>query len=89
MATYNNLILVTREVAIDPVAAFSYPVTVSGLRISQNGLGEVHEIWNAGAPSTDFTKSPNGSTLVDTTNSDTYVKAGAVGSGIAGSWVQT
>ena len=85
----NNLILVTRESAIDPIAAFAYPTTgVSGLRISQNGLGEVHEIWHAGAPSSLFTKSPNGSVLHDVTNSDTYIKAGAVGSGIAGSWVQ-
>jgi hypothetical protein len=74
--------------AIDVVIDFVYPATAFVEIISWPG-GTVHDIRYAGAPAGLFANAPNGSHFIDTTNSDTYVKAGAVGSGIDGAWVQT
>jgi len=76
------------QAAIDVVVDLGYPAT-SFVEIIQWAGGTVHDIRYAGAPASLFNNAPNGSHFIDTTNSDTYVKSLAVGSGIDGSWVQT
>ena len=46
-------------------------------------------IWNAGDPTTPCASVPNGWIAVDHTNGYTYVKTGAPGSGIGGTWTKT
>lgn len=84
----NNQLITSTVEPIDYEVAFSYPATAY-VRPNNVGTGAIfHEIRYAGAPSTLFANAPNGSSLVDTTNGDMWIKTLAVGSGINGTWTQ-
>ena len=81
----------------DVQALFSYPATtfceIIAYRTKNGTAGKVkvtrHKLITVGDPTTDHASAPNGSTADDYTNGDTYVKTGAPGSGIDGTWTQT
>jgi hypothetical protein len=83
----NNQVLHATVPAIDVHEALAYPATAS-VHVMQSDLGTVHHIYYAGVPSTDFANAPNSSVLFDNTNGDAYIKLGAVGSGIGGTWTK-
>lgn len=80
--------------------AYGYPDGTTGFVMTFPGAGsaigegktqecEVHYLWGSGTPNnTTHGNAPNSSEFVDHATGKRYVKLGAPGSGIAGTWTK-
>jgi len=71
----------------DPATFYGYPATATVLLKTQNDVGQWHVIIYAGAPASLFDNAPNGSMLINTTDSKFHVKIGAFGAA-DGTWTE-
>ena len=87
--TVGSQVVTGTVAAIDVVGSLGYSTTCI-VRISNlPGGGEIHEIWDTGAPTVNgFANAPNGSLYHDTTAGvyHSWAKDGQPGSGIGGTW---
>ena len=86
----NNQMLTPLQTVIDFAAEFGYPATAAVEVQNFGGGGQRHLIVYDADPSTNgyaaFAQAPNGSRIEYPTAHHTYLKSGAVGSGVNGTW---
>ena len=73
-----NAQMLTRTIdPSDPVVDYGYPATAYVETINAGDGSFFHDIRYAGAPSSNFDAAPIGSTFVDYSTGDNYIKTGA------------